>query len=351
MIDTTTVRLSEHFLLSDFMGNHSVFTRGYANLFEETDEDRYMQLIANGQALCEHALEPILAQYGPMSISYGYISDYLSRMIVAYQDPSKPSHHRWDLGAAADICVHSWVNGDPDDDSFETAPIRLAHAIDQMGVPYSRLIAYSESPYLCVAVREKEIQNDAPRKAFYENRYSGKPKVKPDYFSRSTESARERAYLALQEQGLKHGWRGGGFPSYHGGGRRQYHHIRTSKYTMLSDWLFDLQSIANGAKNMPDFRDLRLWDVFCKAGDAYDVMVDATGIQRFSILSAFVSSSNPYFDPDNDWRSGTATFRVAVPPNADFDLAPSILGAYEGTYGMWFEDMGFAKQIQVTVEL
>lgn len=295
------------------MSNHSVQTRGYRNLFPAPRASGYDIRISNGIALCEHVLEPILEQYGPLSISYGYISPDLSREIVHYQDPDKPSHHRWDLGAAADICVHSHVNADPDNDNIETAPALLAHDLDQRGLPYSRLITYSESPYICIAVSAAELERARPRKAFYENRYAGKPRVKPEYYSRSTDAARQRAHEALVQQGLDHGWRGAGYPTYHGGGRRQAQHIRISKYTMLSDWLIDLQSIATGAKNIPNLSDPRLIDTFYAVGDAYDEIIDLCKVPRMSIIAGFVSPSNPYFDRRNDWRTGTATFSL-VPP-------------------------------------
>lgn len=312
--DPTTVRLSKHFLLSDFMSNHSVITRGYANDFLPT-EDR----IENGMALCEHALEPILAMHGPLSVSYGYISPAMSRLIVGYQDPDKPSHHRWDLGAAADICVHSWVNHDPDDDTLRTAPIALAH--DLQDLPYSRLITYSESPYLCMAVSAREIASGLHRKAFYENRWMGEQGEKPSYRQYSTVAAKNRAFSLLRKEGLPHGWRGNGYPTYHGGGRRQFHHVRVSKYTMLSDWLFNLQSVANGIPNMPNMRNRQLLETFYAVGDVYDAILDATGAARMSIIGGYVAPTHPYFTKANDWRTGTATFSV-VPPEG---MAPEMV--------------------------
>lgn len=311
-MNPTKIRISEHFLLSDFLGNHSVYTRGYPNMLAEDDIDLPLKM-KNIRALCTQVLEPLLEQQGPMTISYGYITPELSDEIVHYQDPRKPSHHMWNLGAAADICLHEFTNGDPDDDSTKTAPIALAHAIHAENYPYSRLITYSESPYLCVAVSADEVKRGGPRKAFYENRYNGVAKAKPLYKSLATDAAKNGAKNLLETMGLVHGWRGAGHPTYHGGGRRQFHHIRTSKYTMLSDWLFDLQSISNGAQNMPKMADTCLWDVFCAAGDAYDMLIDATGINRFSIISAFVSHLNPFFNHNNDWRNGTAMF-VVTPP-------------------------------------
>ncbi len=308
--DPTKVRLSEHFLLSDFLGNHTVYTKGRPNLLAPDDPALPLKM-ANAKALCKHFLEPFLEQAGPLSISYGYITPLLSSEIVTYQDPRKPSHHRWDLGAACDIVSHEWVNYDPEDDTDASAPISLAHEILTAGYPISRLLTYSESPYMCVAISASEISANMPRKAFYENRYVGRKE--PEYKSMASDSAKASALARLKSDGLPHGWRGQGYPSHHGGGRRQYHHIRVSKYTMLSDWLFDLRSIANGAKNIPNVQDPFLMDSFYKAGDLYDDIILGTGINRFSIIAGFVHGMNPYFRSDDDWRNGQGSFTL-VPP-------------------------------------
>lgn len=323
--DPRRMRLSPHFLLSDFIGNHSVYSRGLANDFRPIKGDLRLD---NGIALCQEGLEPLLRDYGPISVGYGAITPEVSDKVVTYQDPRKPSHHLWSLGAAADIVVHRWVAGE-----FRTvidltlpesaigAPISLAHAIDYLDIPYSRLITYSESPYLCLAISAQECASGAPRKAFYENRYAGRPKVKPMYMQYSTEQARSRALQSLQEAGLQHPWEGAGHPTYHGGGRRQYHHMRVSKYTMVSDWLFDLKSISKGAKNVPSFNHSTVEDSFAAAGLVYDWLITELGIPRASIVAGYVSHLNPYFDPENDWREGTIKFTLALPEYIDIHHA------------------------------
>lgn len=308
--DPTKVRVSDHFLLSDFLGNHTCYTKGRPNLLLPNDPQLPLKM-ANAKALCRHFLEPFLEQAGPLSISYGYISNAISREIVHYQNPDIPSHHQFTLGAAADVISHEWVNYDPEDDTATSAPVSLAHEIHGANYPYSRIITYSESAGICVAVSAAEIAANLPRKAFYTNTYVGKKE--PEYKSHASDAAKASALARLKEEGLPHGWRGQGHPSHHGRGRRQYHHIRVSKYTMLSDWLFDLQSIANGAKNIPNVQDQGLMDSFYKAGDLYDDIILGTGINRFSIISGFVHGSNPYFHSDNDWRNGSGYFTL-VPP-------------------------------------
>ena len=319
--DPRRVRLSDHFLLSDFLGNHSVYSRGYANAFDPDDPEARRK-IDNAQALCEHGLEPLLRHFGPLSVSYGYISPELSRRIVKYQDPDKPSHHLWNLGAACDFCPHRWIAGD-----FKTiidlylpgsavgSPIAFAHGVDYLEIPYSRLITYSESPYLCLAISTKEVEKNQPRKAFYENRYMGVPKIKPDYRQYPNETARARALEELQNQGLEHAWIGSGYPTYHGGGREQYQHMRVSKYTVVSDWLFDLKSISEGHKNIPSMNLDTVQDAFAAAGIVYDWMIDVWGIPRASIVGGYVSHLNPNSRPRNDWRKDKIRFTVSPPEN------------------------------------
>lgn len=316
-VDPRRYRISKHFVLSDFLGNNSVYTRGHANPFVFDKESGAK--LENLHALCHEALEPLLTHFGPLSISYGYICPDLSRRIVKYQDPDKPSHHRFDLGAACDFISHNWVEGD-----FKTivdlyapksamaSPIALAHAIDYLEIPYSRLITYSESPYICLAVSAREVVADQPRKAFYENRYQGKAKEKPEYLQYSTLAAKTKALRMLQEQGLERDWRGAGYPTYHGGGTRQLHHTRVSKHSMLSDFLFDLQSISNGAKNVPAMNLDAVQDAFAAAGIVYDFMLDTMENPRLSIVAGYVSHLNPYFDAGNDWRGNEIAFSIAA---------------------------------------
>lgn len=269
-IDPSTVRLSDHFLLSDFMGCHSVFAKGLPNVFDDPDGSK----LAEGKHLCETLLEPLLDEHGPLSISYGYISPALSRQIVKYQDPDMPSYHRWDKGAAADVCVHAWVKDKP--------PIKLAHAIDEQ-YAYSRMITYSESPYICLATQLNE--GDKPRRAFYENRFTGKEGAKPTYIRKPTSDAARRK--AGQEIPLSLDWRGAGYPTYHGGGIRQYQHTRLSRYSVLSDFLYSTKGVCEGVANVPSHKQgLR---VFKDAGKFYDRLLEELDVPRVSIVRAYES--------------------------------------------------------------
>lgn len=310
ILNPSEVRLSPHFLLSDFMGCNSVYSYGLPNVFDKQGLDRRLD---NAKALCEEALEPVLAAAGPISISYGFISPELSREIVTYQSPDKPSHHRWDLGAAADICVHDWVQPIASQAGSTTgAPIEFA--LSRMSrYPLSRLISYSESPYLCVAVSAEEVEKGKPRHAWYENRYMGKAKVKPDYRKYGSDGLRERALHDLMQDGLEHPWQGAGYPTYHGGGTRQYQHRRTSRYTMLSDWLYDEHFVRTGIRNEPQLLNALAAEAFQLAGFAYDEIIRISGFPRFSIVSAYTSPFSKGWIEGRDWRGDTIEFELVAP--------------------------------------
>lgn len=321
LLDPLT-RLSPHFILADFLGNHSVYAKGMANGLDE-DDPHFTLKWRNGKALCEKILEPLVENFGPVSISYGYISPAMSQRIVTYQDPTKPSHHRWDLGAAADVCVHNWVEGCEGADVTANSPAALAGmmiADDGVTYPLSRLITYSESPFICVACSAEEVRRFDPRMAIYENRYTGRPKVKPQFLRYN--APRVRAQFSREMQGpdapdalAPHGWRGAGYPTHHGGGMQQYHHRRVSKYTMVSDWLFNLQTIANGGRNNPKLNDPRILDAFAAAGIVHDYLLDTSEAGHLSIVDGYVESA---------WVKPSISFNVVIPAGVDievFDLA------------------------------
>ncbi len=315
ILDPTRTRLSAHFLLSDMIGCQSVYSKGLPNVFEKSGRDVRLE---NGKALCENVLEPLIALAGSVSISYGFISPELSREIVTYQDPRKPSHHRWDLGAAVDVCVHRAVlqsiaktNASPLEHDWNSP---IGFALEHLRkMPLSRLITYSESPYICMAVSADEVSRGEPRGAWYENRYTGKPKVKPEYIKYPTAALRERAHKRLGDVGLPYGWVGKGYPTYHGGGYKQYQHMRVSDYTMVSDWLFDEEFVREGVRNAPSLDNENVMQAFKIAGATYDYLLAITGLPRLSIVSAYTSHLSQGWMAGRDWRAGDVSFEI-VPP-------------------------------------
>lgn len=271
-IDPTKHKVSDYLLLSDLMGCDSVYRYGYRNRISDNEQTKLKEAQNLGETL--DLLQD--SGLGPYAISYGHISDELSCNIVRYQDPKKPSYHRWELGAAADV----WF---PDAVEEDGAPIYVAHRIHRILESYARMITYAESPWICFAT--SLIPDRTDNKAFYENRYiPGERKPKFITYSRKN---REMQFKQVQ---VGPEWKGQGYPSYHGGGRKQYHHDYYGNYCHKGMFLYDKYLTHNGVKNLPPHTDKYLMHRWRKcavmAASAHSVLVECTG-HRVSILRAY----------------------------------------------------------------
>ena len=331
-MDATQVRLSDSFLLSDFLGCDSVYKHGYPNVIDRKDSKK----IKEGEYLCNNLLEQIQLDQGPLSICYGYISPALSNKIVKYQDPNKPSYHRWDYGAAADIIVHDWVQmgvkGHEGDDP-DSAPIYLAHWIDEY-FDYSRMLTYSESPYICVGTRSYE----EPREAFYENRYEGEHGQKPDFITKPR--GRENRVQQGKDLELEHDWRGQGHPSYHCGGRRGYEHTRLGRYVMLTDILYSPQYVESGFRNRPPTsKDNVFWKCAEDAAHVLDSVMHYLG-KRVSVVRGFESGGG------YDWsKTRKMEIEIVLPTGTNskeiVDLIEDVIGVAQ------VNSLDLGKRLQV----
>lgn len=165
----------------------------------------------------------------------------------------------------------------------------------------------------------EEVASGTPRGAWYENRYGGKKGAKPAFIKYSSANTRKSALAKLCECGLDHPWEGAGYPTYHGGGRKQLHHIRTSANTMVSDWLFDEMSVREGVKNQPSLDKPEVMEAFKLAGKVYDMLLTVTGLPRMSIVSAYTSHLSDLCIAGRDWREGPVVFEVVPPEYADLE--------------------------------
>lgn len=90
-------RLSKHFILRDFLFSTESAVLGLSNLPEDTE-----MVIRAGQALCEQVLEPIQAQFGRFSITFGYqcreAMEYDWSAEKRRQHPRSSNPHQWDRG-------------------------------------------------------------------------------------------------------------------------------------------------------------------------------------------------------------------------------------------------------------
>jgi hypothetical protein len=258
---------------------------GYQNRFSRsfTEHLREGKLLA--ATIEDAASEAVKSAF---SLCYGYISPDLSKRIVKYQNPNKPSYHRWDAGAAADVCFHDAIAAD-------RAPIYAAHDIDD-AIHYSRMITYAESEWICIATRVSEL-GDKPRKAFYENQFVGETKPRfVKYSDNPNTRQRQKA-----EHTLEHDWSGSGWPSYHGGGYRQYEHRRISEYTTVIDFLYDKYNVHNGVENAPPITNreaYQRWEAIAQmAGTVVDAATRLNG-NRVSITAAYNKQN-----PARDWST------------------------------------------------
>ena len=334
-------RLSDNFLVADFLANDSVIRHGMSNSLN-LEKDRTKK--QNAQLLVQ-LLDGILDISGvdtqPMSISYGYISPEVSERIVKYMNPKAPSYHRWDDGAAADIIAHAVHRGGKKQRDYVDmpaySPIAFAMEIAKH-LPFSRMITYAESPGICVAAK-KEIK---PRLAFYENRYCGDECAKPKHIKHTSidrYSDRDRE-LVLSEV-AKHGWVGRGYPSYHGMGRLQYHHIKLGYGLTMLDCLRCPMNIAIGVPNPPPDisnvpkKKISAFKSVAKVFDNVLMALHKPGVHRpgrVHLLAGHKSRIANYENvfkkfplaTDNDWSSGNGAAVIAFPIDYRLELADTL---------------------------
>lgn len=305
-------------LLSEFVGNESCYTLGLANPVQTDEWGGERSIVrTNAAALAElidrirdngTVVDRMMGNENWMrhfTISYGFIHPKLSEKIVKWKPGHEPSLHRWDMGAAADILFHGAVYAPyfygviSDDIAVQQrfAPVHMVGHWYQnraVGPYFERVITYSESPYICVGASR------APVHKWYENRFQGERNRKPGY-TRHTGVTIGADSPNLR---LSYDWRGGGHPSYHGNGRQQFHHIRTSVYTMASSWLYNRDKVHYGRTNRVPAHRIRRRNIFqmmeC-AGIAYDALSRSCD-QRLPIIEGIdIDKHGSDWEQDERW--------------------------------------------------
>lgn len=326
-LDPTRISFGD-MLLSEFVGNHSVYYYGHANPVQ-TDVwgahtpvyrgwVRLGQLVTGVRAAVETDSELPTTVF---TISYGWIHPRLSEKIVKWKPGSQPSYHRWDDGAAVDINLHHTTYGphffagdldQVDGDVWQRlSPLGIATLINTPPGRFpalDRTITYSESPYICIAAAPNAMERG--RGKWYENRFMGEIGEKPRYINHCAD-ARVIQDAAMPPV-LTHDWRGSGHPTYHGYGKRQYHHTRTSLYTMMSDWLYDRDKVHFGEPNRMPTSMVRydyIKNMMHYAGRAYDVL-QALANSHLPIIEGLVMGNRT-----SNWEeNGKWSFTVACSP-------------------------------------
>ena len=89
------VRLSKNFILRDFLFSTESAARGFTNYPEDPD-----MVIRSGKALCEKILEPILARWGRVWITFAYMSregiEHGLSEAKRQANPRSSDPHMWD---------------------------------------------------------------------------------------------------------------------------------------------------------------------------------------------------------------------------------------------------------------
>ncbi|MEQ1771592.1 MAG: hypothetical protein ABL879_17330 [Devosia sp.] len=110
------VRLSANFFMRDFLHSEIASINRMSNIPDDPD-----LAIAAGRKLCEEALEPLMAQFGRISIRSGYRSPEVNGFGNAHglscgSNESNFGGHIWDhrtaageVGASASIIVHALI--------------------------------------------------------------------------------------------------------------------------------------------------------------------------------------------------------------------------------------------------
>lgn len=155
------VRVGKYFMLSDFLYSETAIQRGIPNCPDLNGRE-----VQGIRKLCEHILDPVVEKFGPLSITYGYVSPELQA--ATYGSMNFPLHNGVpgkgrgaQLAAAADILVHSQA---------ETPRVVLNWMRDRC--TYDRLILYPGSSIICTA------WTDRPR-------FECKEWIFPDSFSKA----------------------------------------------------------------------------------------------------------------------------------------------------------------------
>lgn len=274
--DPTKVRMSKYFMLSDFMGNHSVYTRGLSNQINTNDDAK----IARGYMLAD-TLDALEEALGIISVSYGFISPSLSQMIVGYQDPNKPSFHRWELGAACDIqfMEHDYSNnGKP---SIHMAG-EILKTLD--GMDFARMITYAESPCICFATSDQPRENT---RRIYEYRHVAGSKPLYAKWTGNEQalitSLDDRSHPVYSTNGGD--WEGEGYPTQHSYKIRQLHHSRIAETVNLSDLLYSRDAVHYGRINTPKETHSVTQNIY-RAASILDGVQQHVG-HRVSVVSAY----------------------------------------------------------------
>ncbi|MFN6538306.1 MAG: hypothetical protein RM021_018425 [Nostoc sp. EkiNYC01] len=139
------VRVGKHFMLSDFLYSQTAITKGIPNCPSSWTGVEVQGL----KGLCKHILDPVVENFGPVSVTFGFCSLQLwKHWYPSVENPLALHLFRppqGGIGGAADILIHS----------HPTNPRPVFNWIRQ-NCTYDRLIMYPGSSIICCAWCEEK---------------------------------------------------------------------------------------------------------------------------------------------------------------------------------------------------
>ena len=151
------VRIGKYFMLSDFLYSEAAVLRGIPNCPVRLDGDE----VEGMKGLCQHILDPVIEQFGPVSITFAYCSPQLWKTWYGANANMFDLHTfkppRGGVGGAVDILVHR----------YPTDPRPVLNWVRDHCV-YDRLILYPGSAVICVAWTEVTPRYDCREWVFGE---------------------------------------------------------------------------------------------------------------------------------------------------------------------------------------
>ena len=135
------IRVGKYFMLSDFLYSEQAVMKGIPNCPPLVDGGKEIESI---KGLCKAILDPVVDEFGCISITFGYTSPALAAKInfTPYLHNCCPvKAKRATIAAACDILVHSRADD----------PRSVLHWIRDSQMEYDRLILYPDSSIVCIA--------------------------------------------------------------------------------------------------------------------------------------------------------------------------------------------------------
>jgi hypothetical protein len=330
-----TVRLSRHFVLLDFLYDRDVYTYRQPIALADIWNDEHEEM---GLALAQRLLEPAILRYGPCSISAGFWPPGVQAPGGHYDK----SPHLWtrEVGAAADVVWHDWVNADK-------SPISLVCNLESNGVArFERMISYAGSEFLCMATKGTERQ----RAAVYENRRAGRGQHQRIVHS---PRARHTAYKEGRCFSPEHQWRRlHGEPVHSTSQAVRPQHVRVGQYFTFLDMCHNACGAERGVRTVPEVTDREAIAASRMFAEVMDPMVALHG--RVSVIRG-IESPRHTEEPQRMWVHQLEvreplTINFLLPQGADEEAAMDVLEQHpEVVEILSFDHPSDACEIELTI--